>query len=457
MATVVQKETIDGVRKLPVASESAQTPEALFEKILAERRELSSLPHTLAEVIRASRDENSSAESIADIILKDTGLCARILRAANSPLYGQSREVKGVRQAVQVIGVRAIVTFALSSSVYSLSSQLPGSLDRMRFWRHALETAAASRLIARINQTADPEMAFICGLLHDIGKLILDATFTNQYKRIICEVEAGASFCDLETAEWGVTHATVGRFLLDQWNLPSEIVDAVGAHHWSPSATDASALSDLGACVALANAISPHRLTLRSGDAAERFARKAALMDKLALDDYAMLRMQDNLSEEFIRLASYLEIDIGDPLELLRDANAAMYGQYQLLESLLRDNQRMSEQLSREQLQRELLRSVHAIAGTYNHYLNNATAAIQGQAQLLQIRAQKVDSSEVILGESISTIGRSVEMISAVLEAMNNLSTFATSCYHDDIEIFDIESELKIRKQELERLKEKYS
>ena len=137
-------------------SQSEIRSEELFERILAENPELSSLPQTLAQIISLSGDENASINQLADVIRRDPGLVARMLRAANSPLYGQAREVGSIKQATQLIGFRAALSFALASSVYSLTETLSGELSRPRFWRHALETAVAAKLLADALQEATP-------------------------------------------------------------------------------------------------------------------------------------------------------------------------------------------------------------------------------------------------------------------------------------------------------------
>ncbi|MFQ5607971.1 MAG: HDOD domain-containing protein, partial [Candidatus Zixiibacteriota bacterium] len=361
--------------------------QALFERILTENPELSSLPQTLAQIISLSNNENSSINDLADVIEKDPGLAVRVLRAANSPYFGHVREVTSIRQAAQTVGYRAVISFALASSVYSLSQHLKGNINRPRFWRHALEVAVGSRLIAQKVRGVSPDEAFVAGLLHDIGMLVFDNSFPNRYGEILNEVEAGGIVNVLEIGEWGACHAAAGQFLLSQWDIPEDICRAVGEHHMEGGDVDSSC-APLSLCVALGNAISRHRMFDRSGDDVNRFERRAAATRALELSQQDLLDIDEKLSEEFIQQATYLQIDVGDRAAMLQDANRALYTQYLLVERLLDENRALQEQLVQERAKREIMKKLRAISGSYNHYLNNAAATIQGNIQILQLRAE---------------------------------------------------------------------
>ena len=148
-----------------------------LQRVLDDNPALKTLPQTMFEVLRVTRNEQSSTYELAEVILKDPALTATVLRIVNSPFYGAGREVSSVTQAVVAIGMRQVTALALSSSVYRMTDTWESSLDRVRFWRHSLEVAIASRMVAATAGYRHIEEAFVAGLLHDLGLLILERSF----------------------------------------------------------------------------------------------------------------------------------------------------------------------------------------------------------------------------------------------------------------------------------------
>ena len=428
---------------------------SVLEGLISSSAELSSLPQTLAQVIDLSHNEYASIDDLAHVIERDPGLSARILRGANSPHLGHTSEITRIPQAVQALGFRAVLSFALTASVYMLTGSLKGRIDRTRFWRHSLETAVACRLLAQLSGKIDTDEAFIAGLLHDIGMLVFDVSNPDRYFGIGQEVEDnGANLIEIENSEWGTNHAAAGSFLLRQWNIPDNICQAVGQHHAEASEIESGALSDLSTCVCMANAISRHRVFKNASTSMAHAERRVAALERLDIDNEALATLEGNLAEEFKIQAQYMEIEVGDTESLTLEANRALYAQYLIVEELLRKNRRLQEQIAKEQAEKQTLRSLRAISGAYNHYLNNASAAIQGHAQLLQIRADKgeITDRNGCLKRSLEVMLGSVRMISAVLAAIEELTHIETTQYHEDFEILDIEEMIVERKREFERL-----
>jgi HD-like signal output (HDOD) protein len=143
----------------------------IFAKILSDHKELTSLPQTLAEVLRVTREEDSSTQELAKVLMRDPAMTAKVLRIANSPYYGAGRSISTVTQAVVTLGMRTVTALTLSSSVYKLVGDWKTAIDRTRFWRHSLEVAIGSRMIYEALGKKQSEEAFVAGLLHDIGIL----------------------------------------------------------------------------------------------------------------------------------------------------------------------------------------------------------------------------------------------------------------------------------------------
>ncbi|MBD3404312.1 HDOD domain-containing protein, partial [candidate division GN15 bacterium] len=203
----------------------------IITKILDDNKELLSLPQTLAEVIRVTKEDNFSAHQLAEVLMRDPALTAKVLRIVNSPFYGMTREVTSMTQAVVTLGTRQVTALALSSSVYNITAKWGSFIDRVRFWRHSLEVAIGARMIAETIGYRSWEELFVAGLLHDIGMLVLENSYPDMCQRIWGDVDPNDSVIDQEEEVWGTNHARVGQFLLEQWQLPAVICEAVGRHH----------------------------------------------------------------------------------------------------------------------------------------------------------------------------------------------------------------------------------
>ncbi|MFQ5499779.1 MAG: HDOD domain-containing protein [Candidatus Zixiibacteriota bacterium] len=422
-----------------------------IKNTLANRHELSALPQTLAEVLRITGDENSSVKDLATVLMRDPALTTKLLRVVNSPFYGTGRKTTTVTQAAMTLGMRAVSALALSTSVYNMTEKKTAVVDHDRFWRHSVETAVAARMIANKVGYRCPEEAFVCGLLHDIGLLILDASYGADYARIWKVNDNETTLIDREETAWGTNHARVGQFLLEQWGLPSEICAAVGSHH-----TDTSAMSDekelvLPRIVAMANSISRYRVREAIGLNHPIAEQLPALCRSLALSSEDRSEIENALFDQTVQEASFLDIPIGSLEELMAEANQMLYSLYMTVEGLLDENKRMHRQLAQAAMEKMALDNLRTITATFSHFINNATATIQGRAQLIQASIEKgsTDDSSGSLDSSMGIIVQSVDTICVVIDELKKLSTFDTMTYHNDAHILDIEKRVQERLEQV--------
>ena len=418
----------------------------VIQKIVSEHKELLSLPQTLAEVLRVSRDEKSSAQSLSAVLMKDPGLTVKVLRIANSPYYGVGREITTMTQAVVTLGMRTVTALALSTSVYKVIGSWGSSIDRNRFWRHSLEVAIGSRMIAEAIKHQPAEEAFVAGLLHDVGILVLDGSFHSQYSEIWKRKRADESLVDLETETWGTDHARVAKFLLEQWHLPQRICDSVGLHHmvFPPDAKNQEMV--LAQIVNLANLISRFQISeFAPRNVALCAENKENLRSILGLRPEVLAEIEAKLFERTVNEAKYMEIEIGSVDDLLMESNRLLFEQYMTVENLLRDNRRMQAQIARDQMKKLALESLKTITATFNHYMNNATATILGRAQLVEYAIAKgqIHDPEGQLATAMAVITGGVNTISSVMDELKNLAEFETTVYHAETYIIDLENRLK--------------
>lgn len=194
--------------------------------------ELPSLPSAFIAAVQVLSRDDAPASSCIDAIERDQALTVRILRLANSVFYGAPGHVSRIADAVQMLGLRTVAsTLAAMSLRSTLGSLRCEGFSFDSYWRHTLCTALASREIAR-TVSLDPGEAFLLGLLHDVGKLILAMTSPElEAQAMHVSRSKGISSEAAEVLVLGVSHAEVGAAVARQWNFPGSIAEAIGHHH----------------------------------------------------------------------------------------------------------------------------------------------------------------------------------------------------------------------------------
>ncbi|MFP4013669.1 MAG: HDOD domain-containing protein [Chitinispirillaceae bacterium] len=223
-------------------SEMRITPERI-RKITQSVIGLPTLPTVVSKMLRMIDSPKTSASTLARLISTDQALTAKVLKLANSAYYGFPREISTVNMAIVVLGFNTVKDMGLWLSVFDVfknSSVSAGSFDAVRFWEHSAACGVAARMLARNNRSRYSGEAFVAGLLHDMGKIILNQYFSSDFLDVLREAENS----DLDSAEksvLGTGHGQIGSWLAEKWNLPAIIADTIENHHqpWNAK-TDAS-------------------------------------------------------------------------------------------------------------------------------------------------------------------------------------------------------------------------
>lgn len=211
------------------------TAEELFKKV-DEKGELPTLPVVITKMLRLIRDPKTSAADIGKLLSTDISLSSKILKIVNSAFYGFPQRVGSVNQAVVILGFDAIKAAILGVSVISSFYEKLGSqklnFDREKFWLHSLGTASSCRAIAKMINYPNLEETFIAGLLHDIGRLILDLFNHNIFVKIIENKKIKKQYLiDAELEILGFDHSELGALLIERWNFPNILIRAIQYHH----------------------------------------------------------------------------------------------------------------------------------------------------------------------------------------------------------------------------------
>jgi len=205
--------------------------------------DLPTLPEIYRQIESASRDPSVSSPELAQLIVRDPVLSARILRLVNSARYALSDRVTTVTRAVSILGHRTVRDAVLVTSVFNLLPQEPGRRRLAEaFWRHSLAVGAATAVLGAPGGGRQAEEFFVAGLLHDLGKLFWLRFYPEEYEAMAAAAEAtGLTFLESEQAMAGTTHVRLGRLLARRWRLPDPLQDAVGFHHESGTVPGANA------------------------------------------------------------------------------------------------------------------------------------------------------------------------------------------------------------------------
>lgn len=196
-------------------------------------RDLPAIPTVISQLLRSLDNIDIPASQIAKLIERDQALTSKILQAANSPLYGFSRKISTVELAVVIMGFNSIKEIVISLVVQKFVKKYSKSLiDINQFWTYSVFCGAASRLLARKLGYRLAGEAFVAGLMHDMGILILIQHFNSDFRKIkVIQEEHKYSLVAAEEIVLGCTHADIGAWLAEKWNLPSQLVDAIQYHH----------------------------------------------------------------------------------------------------------------------------------------------------------------------------------------------------------------------------------
>jgi len=210
-----------------------EAEQASVVELLGDVEGLVSPPDVCLRLFEMIHSSTSGAKEISAIVNVDPNLTARLLRMANSSFYNFSRKVDTVSRAVTVIGNAELYQLVLSISAVKTFNTIPNELVEMEtFWRHSVYTGLLARSLAVRANILHPERLFVAGLMHDIGSIILYHQRPEAMRDILLMAEGDEEVLyQAELEQFEFSHASVAGYLMEQWQLPEELVDAVAWHH----------------------------------------------------------------------------------------------------------------------------------------------------------------------------------------------------------------------------------
>ena len=235
--------------------ENANTLDSEIEaKLLSAVDKMPAFPSSVQKILELSGDINCPPKDLVVVIEKDPVMTMKILKVINSAYYSLPNKINSVAQSVVFLGINTVKNLALAiAAVGVLSIRDPKNFDIGKYLVHSLSTACIARqLCMLVKGDLEPGDAYIAGLLHDFGKVVLAQHMSEEYDQIMTMVQQGD--CSLDEAErevLGIDHALVGAMLTRRWSFPYELSECIADHH-NPDAEPTLLLD----CVRVANQIS---------------------------------------------------------------------------------------------------------------------------------------------------------------------------------------------------------
>ena len=300
---------------------------AQVKRFIDTEKRIPQLPQILLRVETALENPEIGGEELGRAILDDPALTAQVLKVANSTFYNpRGTKITTISRAIVILGFDNIRRLVLGLSVSKMFTLLPRWTVYRRLWRHSLATALLARELARADGFNEPEAAFVGGLLHDVGKLILGHLHGENYAGILEQGYQGVEYdlCRAENEAFYCNHQEVGSLLAQSWGLPTELVRIIGRHRPGSNWRNfTESLPGLRAYVILANQMA-HLLDLQTDDEVLRgsenevqYRKKAEALSLLAGSAFAINEtdfkdLLENLADEITDIAASLDIALDD-------------------------------------------------------------------------------------------------------------------------------------------------
>ncbi len=192
------------------------------------------LSEVAGRILKMVDDPRITAHQLAEVVARDQSLVTSVLRIVNSAYYGFHWRISSVSQAVVLLGFRTIRNLVLAAAVmkgYGGQSRVAG-FERIVHWRHSIACATAAGILAATWKLGTPGEAFLAGLVHDIGRVIMDQHFPEEFAESLARLRQGeASLTEVEEEVFGLTHAAVGAHVARKWKLPDGVIIGIADHH----------------------------------------------------------------------------------------------------------------------------------------------------------------------------------------------------------------------------------
>ncbi len=205
------------------------TPGALADRMDA----LPPMPQAAGKVLRLLEQQDTTADDLRRVIETDPALTGTVLRLVNSALFGLPQQISTLSHAIMLVGFLRLRSLTLTTVAAGLKGMIPpdAAAEQALIWEHSVDTALGAKVIAERLGFGWSEEAFVAGLLHDVGRLVLLAFQVREYRGLVDPGRGSLPTPEEEVELLGMDHEEVGRELLSRWNLAPQLVEVCGRHH----------------------------------------------------------------------------------------------------------------------------------------------------------------------------------------------------------------------------------
>jgi putative nucleotidyltransferase with HDIG domain len=208
-------------------------------RLIKDVDDLPTIPAIVSKVIGMLDDNEADPDAIANLMLSDQVLAARVIRLVNSPLYRPTSEITSVKRALMYLGFKSVREMLQTTYLVNAFKGREEAFDIRTFWIHSFTVGAISQRIAVMTGYRDTEKAYLVGIIHDIGKVFLGHYCRDEYVSML-DMISGKPYTtyEAESEVFGTSHCEVGLCLAQRWNFPPVYCDIISYHHNSELATE---------------------------------------------------------------------------------------------------------------------------------------------------------------------------------------------------------------------------
>ena len=291
--------------------DSLSHPPSYLKDIRAYIARMPSLSTTAAKVLETCNNPQSSPNDLNRVISLDPVLAAQVLRLTNSAYYSLSHPVSSLTRAIIMLGINTVKNLVLSFAILEQLRKAKSfrALSAQKFWAHSLSVGVIAKCLAMARgvSLSDQEEFFVCGLLHDLGKIPLNCQFPDEYGQMLDLAKRSRwSLAHAESVVFGIDHSVIGGLIAKKWRLSRPFIEALEWHHQPDKSLPEH--QQLVLIVALADIYS-QLLDIGSCKAApDGTAFAEYLLERVGVDWPTLYDMRDTVLAEIEKAKIYLEI-----------------------------------------------------------------------------------------------------------------------------------------------------
>lgn len=269
--------------------------------------QLPSLPQVLVQILDAIHSDNADYLRIAEIIRHDTAVASRLIAVANSSYFGRAKQCESIERALLFLGTEAVKTIVITASIKQFFNHFNHRHNDFlkSFWRRSLVSANFAQILATLTSYPSPDEAYLCGLLMDVGQLMLLTTDEKEYLNLLDGIDNDQQLIDAECQQFSKAHSELGGDLVDSWQLSGFMGDAVRYHH-----EPVKLVQDAHHLVKIINLAS---LLSAEGDISDAVLATADAL--FGLNESLTCELRNRINGDVDNLATSLGIDIADTEE----------------------------------------------------------------------------------------------------------------------------------------------